>query len=82
MSRTLSEQRRLEYRGRTFHFVSYEGRPANPKQDRPATQPAWWLMSDGTRWEVMPYEPGRPGEELDRAFAAWLDEHVFAPAEA
>lgn len=79
MSRPLSQQRWLHYRGRAFHFVSYEGRPANPKQARAATEPAWWLMSAGTRWEVMPYHPDRDDDELDREFTAWLDAHVFSP---
>ncbi len=77
MSRLLVEQRRLRYRGREFHFVSYDGVPANPKRSQPATEPAWWLMSAGTRWEVMPFHPGRDAAELDSAFTAWLDEHVF-----
>jgi len=80
MSRPIVEQRRLMYRGREFHFVSYEGLPANVKRAQPATEPAWWLMSAGTRWEVMPFQPGRDEHELDRAFAAWLDRHVFQAA--
>jgi hypothetical protein len=71
------EQRRLLYRGREFHFVSYDGLPANPKRAQPATAPAWWLMSVGTRWEVMPFLPGREPGELDRGFTEWLDAHVF-----
>jgi hypothetical protein len=78
MSRPLVEQRRLQYRGREFHFVSYDGRPANAKRAEPATTPAWWLMSAGTRWEVMPFHPGRDAAELDGAFTAWLDAHAFA----
>ena len=81
MSRPLVQQRRLRYRGRDFHFVSYGGLPANAKQGRPATEPAWWLMSAGTRWEVMPVDPVREEEELDRAFTAWLDAHVFRSPE-
>ncbi len=77
MSRPVVEQRRVQYRGREFHFVSYDGLPANAKREQPATTPAWWLMSSGTRWEVMPFQPGRDAEELDRAFTEWLDEHVF-----
>jgi len=77
MSRPTVEQRRLLYRGREFHFVSYDGLPANLKQAQPATAPAWWLMSAGTRWEVMPFHPGHDEAELDRAFMAWLDAHVF-----
>jgi len=77
MSRPTVEQRRLHYRGREFHFVSYEGLPANVKRAEAATIPAWWLMSAGTRWEVMPFQPGVDVEELDRAFTDWLDAHVF-----
>jgi hypothetical protein len=77
MSRPVVEQRRLQHRGREFHFVSYDGRPANFKRAQPATTPAWWLMSAGTRWEVMPFHPGRDAAELDLAFTAWLDAHVF-----
>lgn len=81
MSRPLVEQRRLRYRGREFHFVSYDGLPANPKRGQPATEPAWWLMSAGTRWEVMPFHRGRDEAELDRAFTAWLDAHAFASSD-
>ena len=77
MSRPVVEQRRLQYRGREFHFVSYDGLPASTKRAQPATMPAWWLMSAGRRWEVMPFHPGRDVAELDRAFTAWLDAHVF-----
>ncbi len=77
MSRPVCEQRRLKHRGREFHFVSYDGQPANPKQSQPATDPAWWLMSGGRRWEVMPYHAEQDAGELDLAFIAWLDTHVF-----
>lgn len=78
VTRHVVEQRRLTYRGREFHFVSYDGLPANPKKQQAATGPAWWLMSAGTRWKVMPFQPGRTPGELDLAFTAWLDTHVFA----
>ena len=77
MSRPLIEQRHLWYRGRTFHFVSADGVPADAKRKQPAKEPAWWLMSAGTRWEVMPFSPGRDPAELDRAFETWLDAHAF-----
>ncbi len=77
MSRPLVEQRRLGHRGREFHFVSYDGVPANPKRAQPAKAPTWWLMSAGTRWEVMPCRPDWDEAELDRALTAWLDAHVF-----
>jgi hypothetical protein len=81
MSRTLVEQRRLQHRGREFHFVSYEGRPADAKRSQPATGPAWWLMSAGTRWEVMPFNPGGNEEELEHAFRVWLDANAFTSVE-
>ncbi len=78
MSKYTVEQRRLSYRGREFHFVSYDGQSASPKRQQPATPPAWFLMCAGKRWEVMPHEPGKDHEELDRLFIAWLDNHVFS----
>lgn len=81
MSRPQTEQRRLHYRGREFHFVSFDGQPANPRRAQLATAPAWWLMSAGQRWEVMPFQANQSAGDLDRAFVAWLDAHVFlAPA--
>lgn len=77
MSKLIVEQRRLQYRGKEFHFVSYDVVPANPKRAQPATPPAWWLMNAGKRWEVMPFRPGQSEQELDRAFIRWLDERVF-----
>jgi hypothetical protein len=79
MNRPQTEQRRLRYRGREFHFVSFDGLPANVKREQPATAPAWWLMSAGTRWEVMPFHAGQDAAALDRAFTAWLDAHAFRP---
>jgi hypothetical protein len=73
-----NEQRWVHHRGRTFHFVSYEGKPANAKRLEPATEPAWFLMQGGKRWEAMPYVEGQAETELDGQLAAWLDEHVFA----
>lgn len=81
MTRPYGEQHRLHYRGRDFHFVSYAGQPANPKRSQPAGESSWWLMSSGTRWKVMPFEPGRDAAELDRAFVRWLDAHVFQSSE-
>lgn len=78
MAKPLAEQRRLNHRGREFHFVSYDGLPANPKRSQLATAPAWWLMSAGTRWEVIPFQPERDDAELERALTAWLDKHAFA----
>ena len=46
-------QRHLSHRGRSFHFVSYEGHPANPAKQINAAPPTWFLIASGKRWEVM-----------------------------
>ena len=69
----------LRHRGRSFHFVSYEGHPADLKKHQAATGPAWFLISAGKRWEVMPYQLEQQDEERDRLFTAWLESHVFQP---
>ncbi len=71
------EQRRLSVRGRGFHFVSYEGTPANPAKRIAATAPTWFMMSAGKRWAVMPHQVGQDPLELDRLFTEWLETHVF-----
>lgn len=81
MSRLSVEQRRITYRGREFHFVSYEGTPADTKRQRPAVAPAWFLMSAGKRWEVMPHTPAQDPDETDRLLTEWIEGHVFAEVE-
>jgi hypothetical protein len=66
------EQRHLVVGERSFHFVSYEGRPANPRRGEEAEGPMWCLMSEGRRRPVMPHIPGQRAEELDRQLLAWL----------
>ncbi len=76
-SRYRVEQRRITYRGRSFHFVSYEGQPANAARNEPATEAAWFLVSGGYRREVMSQQLDQDVEELDRMLAEWLETHVF-----
>ena len=66
------EQRQIVYRGRMFHFVSYEGQQAKPSRGLEATPPMWFLMNAGTRWEVMPQLVGQELAELDQCLLAWL----------
>jgi hypothetical protein len=72
-----SEQRRVTVGGREFHFVSYEGRPPNPRRGEEGTPAMWFLMSAGTRWPVMRHTPGQNVGELDAALRRWLEENVF-----
>ena len=76
-SRYRVEQRYVSHRGREFHFVSYEGRPANNARKEPATEAAWFLVNAGHRWEVMPQQPDQEPDELDRQLTEWLEVHVF-----
>jgi hypothetical protein len=68
------EQCRIHYRGRDFHFVSYDGHPANERRAEVAAPPMWYLMGPGRRWPVMPQVPGQPATELEQALIAWLQE--------
>jgi hypothetical protein len=67
------DQRHLAHRGRMFHFVSYEGVPANPKRDEAAVAPTWYLMGPGRRWSVMPQQQSQAADDVDRCLIAWLD---------
>ena len=77
MSRYKIQQRQLPYRGKVFHFVSYDGEPANASKLLLAKEPAWFLMTAGKRWPVMKEEMGLSEEELDRKLTQWLDANVF-----
>jgi hypothetical protein len=82
MSSYQTEQHRLLHRGRWFHFVSYEGRPADPKLELADLAPGWFLMYAGRRWWVSPQGTETAAAALDRQFAEWLDAHVFCDAVA
>jgi hypothetical protein len=77
MSAYKIQQRHLSHRGRPFHFVSYEGHPANPAKSIHAAPPTWFLIASGKRWEVMVHDPDQTADQCDRRFIAWLDENVF-----
>jgi hypothetical protein len=80
MSSFKVEQRRLLFQGREFHFVSYEGRPANERKGDPAEPPMWYLMAEGKRRAVMPHTAGDDPALVDRALLRWLEEHIVAEA--
>jgi hypothetical protein len=66
------EQHRVHYRGRDFHFVSYDGYPANERRGEPSVPPMWYLMGPGRRWPVMPQVLGQREEDIVRSLVAWL----------
>lgn len=73
-----NEQRHLVHRGRRFHFVSYDGRPADRARNQPETHPTWHLLIAGKRWPVMPQITGQSDLDLERDLTRWLDAHAFA----
>jgi hypothetical protein len=75
-----NEQRRLDHRGRVFHFVSYEAQNGNPAKNQPAMPATWYLLSYGNRWPAIPLQEGHTEEELDGLLAEWLETNVFASA--
>lgn len=77
MSAYKTQQHRLEHRGRTFHFVSYEAQVANEKHQQTAMPPTWYVMLNGKRWPVVEQTGAPDLAELDRVFGEWLDAHVF-----
>jgi len=80
MSSYKVEQRRLLHRDRQFHFVSYQGQPADARRGEPATPDMWFLINDGKRHAVIPQIHGQDDAELDKALLAWIDEHIYGAA--
>ncbi|MEO8193981.1 MAG: hypothetical protein ABI681_09015 [Gemmatimonadales bacterium] len=65
-------QHRISHAGKSFHFVSYDGVPANVRRGEPATGPMWYLMRAGKRWPVMPQVAGQAESETASALGSWL----------
>jgi hypothetical protein len=77
------EQRHVTYRGRAFHFVSYDGQPANERRGEPAVPAMWYLMGPGKRWPVMEHVLGQDEDEVERALLEWLRQQgVGGPSDA
>ena len=72
-----TEQRFVTHRGREFHFVSYEGQPADPRKSLDATPPSWYLLNAAKRWVVLPQIADESEEDTDRRLVDWLEENVF-----
>ncbi len=72
MSSHKVRQCRLSYRGRDFHFVSYEGHPANERRGETAMPAMWYLMGPAKRWPVMEHVADQPDDEVERGLLRWL----------
>ena len=81
MSAHKVEQRRLLFRGREFHFVSYEAQPANERRGIAAVPAMWCLMSGAARLPVIPHQKGQSDQELDAELLRWVEKEIFQPAD-
>ena len=79
MSAFKSQQRFITIRGRDFHFVSYEGRPANVRRGEEAAPAMWYLMVEGHRCPALLWEQSQSLDEVDRDLAKWAADHAFGP---
>jgi hypothetical protein len=66
------EQCHVRSGGRVFHFVSYDGEPANERRGVPEMPPMWYLMGPGKRWPVMPQVAGQDAEAIESALLRWV----------
>ena len=82
MSSYKTQQQHVVREGRSFHFVSYEGQPADVKGQQQAMPASWYLMLAGKRWMVMPEVAGTAPAELECQLSEWLEAHVLNSAPA
>ncbi len=80
MSSYKIEQHRVTYRGRNFHFVSYDAQPANERRHEAAVPAMWYLMGPGKRWPVIPQVVGQSVEDVTFALLGWLKEQGLGPS--
>jgi hypothetical protein len=81
MSAFKPQQRHLTIHGRVFHFVSYEGQPANTPRKQVARPAMWYLMVEGRRCPAMPCDPTQTEPEIDRFLSRWAMDNALGPVE-
>lgn len=82
MSAFKPQQRHLTIRGRDYHFVSYEGHPADARKQLTSAPSMWFLMVEGRRFPVFPCEPSQPLLEVDAALSVWVEDNALGPVAA
>jgi hypothetical protein len=75
------QQHHLSIRGRDFHFVSYEGRPADLRRNLLAEPSMWYLMCAGRRWPALLCDRAQTLESVDAALRAWAEGNAVGPVE-
>lgn len=81
MSGYKTDQEFVVYRSRRFHFVSYEGQPADLARHRDEQPATWFLMEANKRWPALPQIADQDRGELVRGLTEWLERSVFAGVE-
>ena len=82
MSAFKPQQRHLTIRGRTFHFVSYEGGPTNRRREQLPDPAMWYLMVEGRRCPVLPLDTSLSASQVDAALSAWALDNALGPVES
>jgi hypothetical protein len=75
------QQHHLSIRGRDFHFVSYEGQPADARKNLLAQPSMWYLMCEGRRLPAIVCEEGQSLTAVDDALREWAEANAIGPAE-
>lgn len=71
------QQRHITIEDREFQFVAYEGHAADPKRGKEAAPAMWYLMVEGRRCPVFPYDASVPLEEVDVVLTEWAEENAM-----
>jgi len=78
MSSFKSQQCRLTIRERSFHFVSYEGRPANVAKNEIAMPSMWYMMAAGRRFPTIVCSPEHTVADVERILTSWALANAIA----
>lgn len=81
MSAFKPQQRHITIKGRTFHFVSYEGQPADVRRSLAERPAMWYLMVEGRRFPAFPCDPTKPLTEIDQLLSRWAEDNATGPVQ-
>lgn len=72
------QQCRITIRNRAFHFVSYEGQPANVAKNEEAKPSMWYMMMAGRRFPSLVCIPGQSEPEIEQSLTTWALANAIA----
>jgi hypothetical protein len=76
-----TSHRLLSVHGRILHFASYGGRSANLKRCQLPYPAMWYLLVEGRRCPVLPYDATQTAAALDDALHDWAADNALGPVE-